>query len=92
MPLVDNGEFKEHDEGVDDVVEVVVAVVVPPEVRVLQLLVSTVQLRIFAVARKFDQALKCFHSNDGKYVIKHLQTNCRGRISLNSKDTGIPLF
>lgn len=86
MPLVDNCEFKEHDEGVDDVVEVVVAVVVCPEVTVLQLLISTVQLRAFVVPRICDQPLKCLHSNDGKYVIKHLQIKYRGKISLNSKD------
>lgn len=90
MPLVDNSEFKEHNEGVDDVVEVVVAVMVPPEVRVLQLLISTVKFRTFTIARKFDQSLKRLHSNDGKYVIKHLQTNWKGKMLLNS--TGIQIF
>lgn len=85
MPLVDDGEFKEHNEGMYDVVEVIVAVVVPPEVRVLQLIISTVQLRIFTIARKRHQVLKSFHSNDGKHVVKYLQTNSIGKI-LHFKD------
>lgn len=81
MPLIDNSKFKEHNKSMDDVIEVIVAVVVPPKVRVLELIIPTVQLRAFIITRKLNKPLKSFHSNDGKYIVKHLQTNNMKRVS-----------
>lgn len=45
MPLIDHSQFKEDDEGMDDIIEIVVAVVVCPKGRVHESFVTTVELR-----------------------------------------------
>lgn len=44
MPLIDHSQFKEDDEGMYDIIEIVVAVVVLPKGRVHQSFIATVEL------------------------------------------------
>lgn len=75
MPLIDHSQLKQHNQGVDDVIKVVVAILILPEGTVHKVSVTTVQRFNFllSMASVLDQTFEGFHSHDGKYIIKHLQ-------------------
>lgn len=45
MPLINHSQFKEDDEGMDDIIEIVVAVAVCPKGGVHESFITTVELR-----------------------------------------------
>lgn len=78
MPLIDHGQFKQDDKWAENVVEVVVTVMVPVEGRVVEVNVTTEHLARIPrgiVRVEMDQAMEHLHTNDGKYIVKHLYRN-----------------
>lgn len=75
MPLVDNGELHQQDEGGNNVVEVILAVVEIGERRVVQLRVPTIGGGRIAGAsvEEGHLALEQLHPHHGKYVVDHLE-------------------
>lgn len=75
VPLVDNGELHQQDEGGNNVVEVVLAVVELGEGRVVQPRVPTVGGgRVTgASVEEGHLALEQLHPHHGKYVVDHLE-------------------
>ena len=71
VPLIDHHKLKESDKRLDDVVEVVAAVVVPVEHRSRQLRVSAIPApSVPVIPGVLDQPGKTLHANDGEEVVK----------------------
>ena len=71
VPLIDHHKLKESDKRLDDVVEVVAAVVVPVEHRSRQLRVSTIPAPSGPVIPGvLDQPGETLHANDSEEVVK----------------------
>lgn len=74
VPLVDNCELQESDEGRSEVIEIVLAVAVVGELRVLQSRVPTYQGTGGGEigAQEMDFAMEHLHPDDGEHIIYHL--------------------
>lgn len=79
MPLVDDGELHQQDEGGNNVVEVVLAVVELGEGRVVQPRVPAVGGGWVAGAsvEEGHLALEQLHPHHGEYVVDHLEKDVR---------------
>ena len=76
MPLIHHRQLQQHNEWLDDVVEVVAAVSHAVECAVLQKRVAAPQVfwccAALIVAMEADLVLEDFHANDGKEVVEDL--------------------
>ena len=71
VPLIDHHKLKESDKRLDDIVEVVAAIVVPVEHWSRQLRVSTVPApSVPVIPGVLDQPGETLHANDSEEVVK----------------------
>ena len=75
MPLVDDGEFEHNNEGADQIIKVIVAVVGAIEHSVVEGRVATEFLIVtrLVVTMEINEALERLHADDGEGVIQNLK-------------------
>ena len=75
MPLIDDHEFKQQDDGLRNVIKIVLAVSFDEELWAVEFGVSTEDLlcRQVAMTMECDQATKELHTDDGVDIEDHLE-------------------
>ena len=75
MPLVDDEQLEENHEGMSDAVEVIAAVTLLQELRVVETLVPTEHFRLVfsLVAIVVDEAREELHANNSIHIEEHLK-------------------